>query len=115
MAAAVVAARPQTTGIRFFLARSDALMPQMAATGTAAHGMMVPPPTHTVEIWPSAASVGTSIEPVAAKVWASAPHSGRPEKPEPSNPVMVPTAVFEQGDRRARHGYVLGQPQADVI
>ena len=43
----------------FFLANSKGSTPQIAATGITAQGIIVPPPTHIPDIWPSAVSVAT--------------------------------------------------------
>jgi len=69
----MVAANPHNTGIRFFLASS---IPPIAATGITPHGIMVPPPTQTVTIWPSAAGVSVCTLPTAKKVCAMNPVSG---------------------------------------
>ena len=89
-AAIQVTARPIRTGIRFFAASFAGGTLQMAATGTTAQGIMVPPPTQIVVICPKAARVAAFRPVVCANVVATDPTSGRPEKPDPSSPVRNP-------------------------
>ena len=54
------------------------------------HATSVPPPVHTAPIWPIAASVAASSPTVGASAPESEPVSGKPAKPEPSIPVIMP-------------------------
>jgi len=51
--------------------------------------MIVPPPVQIDPIWPMAARVAGSMPPLA-RAPDKAPVSGKPEKPDPSKPVMIP-------------------------
>src|ERR1700729_1197655 len=51
----------------------------------------VPPPVQTAPIWPTAQSVATSRPTAGPSAPESEPVSGRPAKPEPSMPVIMPT------------------------
>ena len=53
----VVTTNPTTTGIRFRRATSKGLTLQIAAAGSKAQGIKVPPPTQMAEIWPRAVKV----------------------------------------------------------
>lgn len=87
----VVTINPVTTGIRFFLASSKGDTLHTAATGINAHGIRVPPPIHMVQIWPKAVKVDGLIDNDEANSLADDPTKERPEKPEPSSPVNIPT------------------------
>ena len=93
IATIVVTIRPIVTGSKFLRANSNGSTPQIAAAGIRAHGTRVPPPTQMAAIWPSAVRVAAPAPIAVEKIVATEPASEIPEKPDPSSPVIAPTAV----------------------
>jgi hypothetical protein len=89
----VVTTKPIVTGFKFLLASSNGSTPQIAAAGINAQGTNVPPPTQIAAICPNAVNVAAPAPIAVPKMFATDPASEMPEKPEPSNPVIAPTAV----------------------
>lgn len=93
MAKIVVTTKPIQTGRRFLLANSNGSTLQIAAAGINAQGTKVPPPTHMAAICPKAVNVLIPLPIAWANRPAIEPANEMPEKPEPSKPVITPTAV----------------------
>ena len=60
----------------------------------------VPPPVQMAPICPTAARVSTSSPDTGLKADASVPVNGRPEKPEPSMPEIMPTNKTPKATRK---------------
>ena len=89
----VVTTKPMVTGSRFRRASSNGLTLQIAAAGMSAHGMSVPPPTQIAVICPRAVKVAVPPPMAVPNRLATDPAKEIPEKPEPSKPVIAPSAV----------------------
>src|SRR5699024_3070443 len=86
----VVIINPIVTGKKFFLTNSMTDTPQKPAIAiNDDHAIRVPPPVHIEPIRPIAASVEESMPDVSNEA-ANDPGSGKPENPDPSNPVTTP-------------------------
>ncbi|MCG8515596.1 MAG: hypothetical protein MI740_15760, partial [Halanaerobiales bacterium] len=79
--------------MKFLLASSMGETLQMAAAGIKPQGTMVPPPTQIAVICPKAAKTDALTLTACANTLANEPAKEIPEKPEPSRPVMAPTAL----------------------
>lgn len=79
------------TGNKFLRAKSKGETSQIAATGISAHGINVPPPIQIVHICHIDAKAETFIVIDCEKSIADEPTKDRPEKPDPSRPVSIPT------------------------
>ncbi|CRE28866.1 Uncharacterised protein [Bordetella pertussis] len=91
-AATVETIRPSTTGPNSLRTSSSTGTRAKPATAISEdQATRVPPPVQIAPIWPTAARVAASTPTVAPSAPDKAPVSGRPEKPEPSIPVMTPT------------------------
>ena len=92
MAQMVEATRPTSTGtitVRTISNTGTRAKPATAMSDDQATS--VPPPVHTAPIWPIAARVAGFEPAPGASAPDSEPVSGRPAKPEPSMPVIMPT------------------------
>lgn len=87
----MVVINPIVTGRKFFLASSNGDTLQTAATGINAQGIKVPPPIQIVQIWPKAANGDEFSARDEENNLVDEPTRERPENPEPSNPVSIPT------------------------
>src|SRR5581483_4452273 len=91
-AAIVEAASPAITGQKMTrTASSTGTRAKPVTAMSEDQAISVPPPVHTAPIWPTAHSVAGSMPSVGPSAPESAPVSGRPAKPEPSTPVIMPT------------------------
>lgn len=95
------------TGFIFRLTRSKGLIPQIAAAGITAQGIMVPPPTHIAATCPKAVNVAVPLPSAVENNLATEPASDIPENPEPSRPVMDPTTVDVMAAMELLRGTVL--------
>src|SRR5699024_6385194 len=85
--------RPKTTGIKLFRTSSNKGTLATPATATNdVHITKVPPPTQISSICPIAANEVGSTTIVEPSGPANAPVNGKPENPEPSKPVIIPTS-----------------------
>ncbi len=92
----MAASIPVMTGIKLRRTKSTGLTPATPASATTpkAQAVRQPPPLKIAPTWAKAANTDTSSPIGVPRAAASEPANGKPEKPDPSKPVITPTNVM---------------------